>query len=312
MSLRPPSVSLARFAGVRIPVLDHGYVELLDVMGDDQAVVEGARVSIEGEEVRAISDDRSLIRHLFRSRHTSPFEMAEVKLRVKLPIFVARQWIRHRTASVGEKSARYGVLPEEYYVPPADQVCYQATDNRQGRAGPVQPMIAEAFRDGLADQSRRAFESYHEALDEYEIARETARIGLPLGTYTEWIWKQDLHNLLHFSSLRLDAHAQWEVRQYAQVIAEILAAWVPLSWEAFEDYRLYAHTFSRQELEILRSMAAAWAREMATKFHTGTEEELARVQELGPVLAELRPRFEASGMSIRERGAFLRVLGLLS
>jgi thymidylate synthase (FAD) len=312
MSPRSLPESLSRFAGVRVPVLDHGFIEVLDVMGDDDAVVEGARVSIEGEEVRAVSDNRKLIRHLFRSKHSSCFEMAEIKLRVKLPIFVARQWIRHRTASVGEKSARYGILPEEFYIPPADQVCYQATDNRQGRAGPVEPVIADVFREKLEHQSKRAFESYHEALDGDDIARETARIGLPLGTYTEWIWKQDLHNLLHFSSLRLDAHAQWEIRQYAEVIAEILAAWVPLSWEAFEDYQLHAHTFSRQEVEILRKMADVWLREIASRFRQLTEEEIASLAGLGSARAELQPLFEEAGMTIRERSAFLRVLGLLS
>lgn len=234
-------------------VLDHGFVQLLDVMGDDRAIEEAARVSYDaGGSSRRTSDTRGLIRYLMRHRHTSPFEMCELKLRVKLPIFVERQWVRHRTASLNEVSARYSVLPEEFYVPEPEQVCHQSKTNKQGRAEPIDDPAR--FRDVLAGQSRAAFEDYRTAIDGYDIARETARIGLPLGTYTEKVWKIDAHNLLHFLSLRLHPHAQFEIRAYAEAIAEIVKVWLPLTWEAFEDYRLGAVTFSRAEVEALRTL----------------------------------------------------------
>lgn len=246
---------LARFSD-RIPVLDHGFVELIDVMGDDAAIDDAARVSYQAG-TRKVSDRRTLLRYLMRARHTSPFEMAEIKLRVKLPIFVERQWIRHRTANVNETSARYSVLPEDFYVPVAQQVCYQDKKNRQGRAEPMPEADAEAFRGHQRLGGEAAFAEYNAAL-EAGVARETARIGLPLGTYTEKIWKIDVHNLLHFLALRLDAHAQWEVRQFAEAIATIVREWIPLTWEAFEDYRLHAYTLSRMEAEVVRRMVASF------------------------------------------------------
>lgn len=230
--------------------LDHGFVRVIDYMGDDAAVVQAARVSY-GEGTRAVREDRGLIRYLMRHRHTTPFEMCELKLHVKLPVFVARQWIRHRMANVNEASARYSVMDREFYLPAPEAVALQSADNKQGRGEAVDPHTAASFIEVLTNVSTQAREDYDGAL-EAGIARELARIGLTLNTYTEWYWKIDLHNLLNFLALRMDAHAQMEIRVYADIIAGIVAQWVPLSWEAFEDYRLHAVTFSRGQLSALR------------------------------------------------------------
>lgn len=288
MPVIPPA--LEAFTAPR-RVLDHGFVQLLDVMGDDAAIEEAARVSYDaGAASRKVSDTRGLIRYLMRHRHTSPFEMCEVKLRIKLPIFVERQWVRHRMASLNEVSARYSVLPEEFYVPEPDQVCHQSKTNKQGRAAPIDD--SSRFRDALAGHSRSAFEDYRTAIDGYDIARETARIGLPLGTYTEKVWKIDLHNLLHFLSLRLHPHAQFEIRVYAETIAEIVQRWVPLTWEAFEDYRLGAVTLSRDEVETVRA---------ALSLAAGRYPDLVQ-----GMIATLKSR----GSSQREIGEFITALGL--
>lgn len=236
--------------GASISCLDHGFVRLVDVMGDDQAVVQAARVSIAGDKVRAISEDRGLIRYLMRHRHTTPFEMVEFKFHCKMPIFVARQWIRHRTANVNEMSARYGELPEEFYVPEEQHIQYQAGQNKQGRADGVMEG-AQSFRFSFDGEAVEAFRAYHERLHA-GMARELARINLPLSAYTTWYWKIDLHNLFHFLSLRLDAHAQYEIRVFAEAMAEFVKVRCPLAWEAFEDFRLNAVTFSRVELEGLK------------------------------------------------------------
>lgn len=273
-------------------VLDYGFVQLLDVMGDDEAIEEAARVSyVMG--TRSVRDRRALIRYLMRARHTSPFEMVEIKLRVKLPIFVERQWVRHRMASLNEVSARYSELPEEFYVPEPEQVCVQSATNKQGRAEPVDSERAERFRDGLDNHSSTAFLRYQDALAD-GVARETARIGLPLGTYTEKVWKIDGHNLLHFLALRLDTHAQWEIRQYAEALAEIVKVWLPLTWEAFVDYRLEAASFSRMELFVVRSLFQAWLL---------NERDLGYSQD--GVIARERERCAAAGMSKRETDEFL-------
>lgn len=242
---------LQRFATPR-RVLDHGHVALVDVMGDDERIEAVARLSY-GDGTRTASDRRALIRYLVRHRHTSPLEQVTITLDVKLPIFVARQLVRHRMQSLNEVSARYSVLPAEFYVPDPEQVCHQSQTNKQGRAEPLDLETAAAFREELRRGSERAFGTYDVALT-HDVARETARIGLPLGTYTHWWTTWDLHNLLHMLQLRLDAHAQWEIRVYAEAIADIVKAWVPLAWEAFEDYRLHAATFSRQEMAVLRQI----------------------------------------------------------
>ncbi|MGH6897017.1 MAG: FAD-dependent thymidylate synthase [Geminicoccaceae bacterium] len=249
-----------------LPVLDRGFVRVIDYMGDDAAIVQAARVSY-GRGTKRVSDDRGLINYLMRMRHTSPFEMCELKLHVKLPIFVARQWIRHRTANVNEYSARYSVLEDEFYVPAAEHLASQSSANRQGRDRLLDPVQAEDVRAKVRSNAERAYADYlamlnrdeaGEALDpEREgLARELARIVLPLNTYTEWYWKTDLHNLLHFIALRADPHAQYEIRTYAEVLLDVVRRWVPLTCAAFEDYRLNAAELSGKALAVLHRMLA--------------------------------------------------------
>jgi thymidylate synthase (FAD) len=249
-----------------LAVPDRGFVRVIDYMGDDGAIVQAARVSY-GRGTRKVSDDRGLINYLMRMRHTSPFEMCEIKLHVKLPIFVARQWIRHRTANVNEYSARYSVLEDQFYVPAAEHVASQASSNRQGRDRVLDPDQAAAVQDMVRQNAERAYADYLALLNQDEsgepidparqgIARELARIVLPLNTYTEWYWKTDLHNLLHFIALRADPHAQYEIRAYAEVLLEVVRRWVPLTCAAFEDYRLHAAELSGKALAVLRRMLA--------------------------------------------------------
>lgn len=237
--------------GKEFKVLNHGFVRLVDYMGGDESIVQAARVSY-GKGTKTVSEDRTLIRYLMRHQHTTPFEMVEFKFHVKLPIFVARQWIRHRTANVNEYSGRYSIMPEEFYLPEESAIKYQSKSNKQGRdSDEVPPEIRKRVLEILTTGQRSSFEGYQEMLD-YDIARELARINLPLSLYTQWYWKIDLHNLLHFLKLRLDKHAQYEIRCYAEKIAEIVKIVVPLAYEAFEDYVLNAVTFSKNELIILK------------------------------------------------------------
>ena len=241
-----------------LPVLDHGFIRVVDYMGDDGAVVQAARVSY-GKGTRHVSSDRGLINYLMRHRHTSPFEMCEIKLHVKLPIFVARQWIRHRTANVNEYSARYSVVEDQVYLPEPAQMAAQASTNRQGRGEALPEATAVAFRERLRRGAADAFAAYREMLqgeggDAPGLARELARIGLPLNTYSEWYWKIDLHNLLHFVGLRADPHAQYEIRAYAEVLQDIVRRWVPLTAAAFAEYRLGAALLSATALAVLRRM----------------------------------------------------------
>jgi thymidylate synthase (FAD) len=240
-----------------LPVLDHGFVRVVDYMGDDGAIVQAARVSY-GRGTRTARDDRGLIRYLMRHWHTTPFEMCEIKLHVKLPIFVARQWIRHRTANVNEYSARYSILDREFYTPAPEHLAAQSTENRQGRGAVLGGAAAERALRLLRDEAARAFDAYETLLDEERggLARELARMALPLSTYTQWYWKTDLHNLLHFLRLRADPHAQHEIRVYAEAIADVVRAWTPHAWEAFEDYRLGGASFSKAGLACLRRMIA--------------------------------------------------------
>ncbi len=247
-----------------IPVLDHGFIRVIDYMGDDAAVVQAARVSY-GRGTRKVSEDAGLIRYLMRHRHSTPFEMAEIKYHVKLPIFVARQWIRHRTANVNEYSARYSVLDKEFYIPAPEHLAAQSASNRQGRGEVLDADRAAEVLGLLRDDASRNYDHYAamlnegpdgEALDPSRpgLARELARMNLTLNTYTQWYWKTDLHNLLHFLSLRADAHAQYEIRVYAEAMLDTVAAWVPLTLAAFRDYRLNAATFSGPMLAALRRM----------------------------------------------------------
>jgi thymidylate synthase (FAD) len=244
------------------PVLDHGFVRVVDYMGDDGAIVQAARVSY-GRGTKTVREDRGLIRYLMRHQHTTPLEMCEIKLHVKLPIFVARQWIRHRTANVNEYSGRYSVLDKEFYIPKPEHLAAQSGTNRQGRAAILDGAQAEEVLALLRTESGRGYSNYLCLLNEDEVgnpvdhtrdglARELARIGLPLNIYTQWYWKIDLHNLLHFLKLRADAHAQYEIRAYAAVILDIVQKWVPLAHEAFLDYQLNAVTLSAQAIETLR------------------------------------------------------------
>lgn len=232
-------------------VLNHGFVRLVDYMGGDDAIVQAARVSY-GKGTKTVSEDRTLIRYLMRHQHTTPFEMVEFKFHVKLPIFVARQWIRHRTANVNEYSGRYSIMPEEFYIPDETAIKFQSKSNKQGRdSEEVPPEIRKRVLDILIEEQKSAFSGYQEMLDQ-NIARELARINLPLSLYTQWYWKIDLHNLFHFLKLRLDKTAQYEIRVYAEKMAEIVKSVVPLAYEAFEDYVLNAITFSKQELQLLK------------------------------------------------------------
>ena len=247
-----------------IPVLDHGFIRVVDYMGDDGAVVQAARVSY-GRGTRKVSEDQGLINYLMRHRHTTPFEMCEIKYHVKLPIFVARQWIRHRTANVNEYSARYSILDNEFYVPAPEHLGAQSRANRQGRAELVEGAEAKRVFELLRDDSERAYAHYTELLNEDEdgntldedrtgLARELARMNLSLNFYTQWYWKIDLLNLLHFLGLRADAHAQYEIRAYAEAMLETVKRWVPMTYTAFEDYVLGAANLSAGGLRVLKRM----------------------------------------------------------
>ncbi|ACB94419.1 FAD-dependent thymidylate synthase [Beijerinckia indica] len=260
-TLRPTVPALEALLHELIPVLDHGFVRVIDYMGDDSAVVQAARVSY-GRGTKKVSEDRGLIRYLMRHRHTTPFEMCAIKLHVKLPIFIARQWIRHRMASVNEISARYSILDNEFYLPSAGQLAAQSTDNRQGRGTVLEGEEAARVLEILREDALRTYRDYEFMLNEGEtrdparqgLARELARINLTLNTYTQWYWKADLHNLLHFLSLRADSHAQYEIRAYAEAILKIVAAWTPLTHEAFIDYRLGAVTLSKTAIGLVARM----------------------------------------------------------
>ena len=235
-----------------IPCLDHGFVRLIDYMGDDSAIVQAARVSY-GKGTKMVRQDRGLLRYLIRHRHTTPLEMCELKLHIKLPMFVARQWIRHRTANVNEISARYSVLDKEFYLPDPKDIALQSVSNRQGRGDTLSSQQAARALDILKRDALQAYDSYQQLLgEEFGIARELARMNLPVNWYTQWYWKVDLHNLLHFLSLRMDAHAQYEIRVFADAIGQIVADWVPHVWEAFQDFRLGGTFLSKQEIELLQ------------------------------------------------------------
>ena len=241
-----------REIGVKHPVLLHGFVALVDYMGNDDAIVQAARVSY-GKGTKTLRDDRGLIRYLLRHRHTTPFEMVEFKFLVRLPIFVARQWVRHRTASLNEISARYSILEEEYEVPVPEEVRHQSTVNRQGRGGPLPSEVVERFRSDLERVSQEAYRAYQRAL-ESGVARETARLLLPVAYYTQWYWKTNLHNLFHFLSLRLDPHAQEEIRLYAAEVDRIARTVCPVAFEAFDDYQIGGVSLSRREQRAVRAL----------------------------------------------------------
>lgn len=254
---RPSSEAMDVILGHPFPALDHGFVRVIDYMGDEAAIVQAARVSY-GKGTKAVSEDRGLLRYLMRHRHTTPFEMCEIKLHLKMPVFVARQWVRHRTASMNEYSARYSVLAREFYVPSGADLAPQSGTNRQGREGGYSDGDVNVLRSLIEEACTHGFDVYDTLIDETEgglaLARELGRIVLPLSTYTEFYWKIDLHNLIHFLSLRMDPHAQKEIRDYAKIIGEMIEAWMPNVWEAVQDYVLEARTFSRQEMLALKAL----------------------------------------------------------
>jgi thymidylate synthase (FAD) len=242
-------------------VLDHGFVRVIDYMGDDAAICQAARVSY-GKGTKSVQNDEGLIRYLMRHWHSTPFEMCEIKLHVKLPVFVARQWIRHRTANVNEYSARYSILDREFYIPAPGHLAAQSAVNNQGRGAALEGEEAARVLEILKTDSTRSYDNY-EAMIRQDgqdgLARELARMNLPANIYTQWYWKVDLHNLFHFLRLRADAHAQYEIRVYADAICDIVADWVPFAHRAFEDYRLGAVSFSAQMMTCLRRMLAGEA-----------------------------------------------------
>jgi thymidylate synthase (FAD) len=258
---RPTVPALEAILFEPIPVLDHGFVRVVDYMGDDSSVVQAARVSY-GRGTRKTSEDGALIRYLLRHRHTTPFEMAEIKLHVKLPIFVARQWIRHRTASVNEYSARYSILDKEFYVPEKEHLAAQSTSNRQGRGETLDDERAAEVLDILRSDAETVYRHYLAMLGEDDagpsagpgLARELARMNLSLNFYTQWYWKVDLHNFMNFLRLRADAHAQYEIRVYADRMLEIMQRWVPVSHAAFEEYDLRSAHLSATALEVVRKL----------------------------------------------------------
>jgi thymidylate synthase (FAD) len=254
---RPAVYAMDAMMNDPTPVLDHGFVRVVDYMGDDAAICQAARVSY-GAGTKTVQNDEGLIRYLMRHWHSTPFEMCEIKLHVKLPVFVARQWVRHRTANINEYSARYSILDREFYIPEADVMAKQSATNNQGRGEVLDALSAEEVKQYLREDATRAYDTYEMLIDEeegYGLARELARMNLPANVYTQWYWKVDLHNLFHFLRLRADPHAQWEIRQYANAICEIVEAWCPVAYKAFEDYRLNAANFSAQEINLLKELA---------------------------------------------------------
>ena len=247
-----------------IPILDHGFIRVVDYMGDDSSIVQSARVSY-GKGTKKVSTDSGLIKYLMRHRHSTPFEMCEIKYHVKLPIFVARQWIRHRTANVNEYSARYSILDKEFYLPSKENLAAQSTSNRQGRGKVINGKQADNILEILKKDAEQTYNNYETMLNErYDgttideesqgLARELARMNLTLNTYTQWYWKTDLLNLLNFLSLRADSHAQYEIRAYAQAMTETLKKWVPITFEAFMDYRVGAMELSAKGKAVIQKM----------------------------------------------------------
>ena len=245
-------------------VLDHGFVRVIDYMGDDSAIVQSARVSY-GKGTKQISNDKGLIKYLMRHRHSTPFEMCEIKFHIKLPIFIARQWIRHRTANVNEYSARYSILDKEFYIPSMENVAAQSTINNQGRGEVLSSDEAAEVISILKKDAEQTYANYETLLNENPngesidsskpgVARELARMNLTLNTYPQWYWKIDLNNLLHFLALRADAHAQYEIRVYADIMMDIVKKWVPIAADAFEDYRIGGTEVSAKEINLLKKL----------------------------------------------------------
>jgi len=261
---RVTSPELEKILYEALPILDHGFIRVIDYMGDDSSIVQAARVSY-GKGTKKVSTDEGLIRYLLRHWHSTPFEMCEIKYHVKLPIFIARQWIRHRTANVNEYSARYSILDKEFYIPTEDKLAAQSKSNRQGRGDILTGDQAQEVLNILKDDSTRTYQNYEKMLNErYDgsvidenkdgLARELARMNLTLNSYTQWYWKTDLLNLMNFLFLRADIHAQYEIRVYAEAMIETLKKWVPITHSAFLDYRVGAAHVSSKGLQVIKSL----------------------------------------------------------
>ena len=263
LTFRPVSSGIEKFLFKPLKVLDKGFIRVIDYMGNDSSIVQAARVSY-GKGTKKKSQDEGLIRYLLRHRHTTPFEMCEIKLHVKLPIFIARQWIRHRTANVNEYSARYSILEDEFYIPKISNLAEQSSLNKQGRGQEVDNTTAKKIINILLEDSKNCYNNYTWMLNEEgggnfdksrpSLSRELARINLTLNTYTEWYWKVDLHNFMHFISLRVDKHSQYEIRAYAEILLNILKSWVPITYRAFNSYRLNSAELSEESLEIVKKL----------------------------------------------------------
>jgi len=248
-----------------LKVLDHGFVRVVDYMGDDSAIVQAARVSY-GKGTKQVNQDKGLINYLMRHWHSTPFEMCEIKFHIKLPIFIARQWIRHRTANVNEYSARYSIMDKEFYIPTLDQLAPQSKQNHQGRSDQeLSPEEAKRVLEILKQDSLQVYDHYEELMncdqqgnvinmEKSGIARELARMNLTLNYYTQWYWKCDLHNLMHFLRLRADSHAQYEIRAYADVMIDVMKKWVPFAHEAFEEHRLHSASISRTGMNVVKRL----------------------------------------------------------
>ena len=261
---RVTSIELEKILYEALPVLDHGFVRVIDYMGDDSSIVQSARVSY-GKGTKKVSTDEGLIKYLMRHWHSTPFEMCEIKYHVKLPIFIARQWIRHRTANVNEYSARYSILDKEFYIPDKNQLSAQSISNRQGRGDLITGEQADEVLKILKDDATRTYENYEKMLNERfdgstidesktGLARELARMNLTLNSYTQWYWKTDLLNLLNFLFLRADSHAQYEIRVYAEVMLNTVKKWVPITHAAFLDYRVGAVHVSAKGKQVIHQM----------------------------------------------------------
>lgn len=272
-----------------IPCLDHGFVRLVDYMGGDERIVQAARVSY-GSGTKSYRQDRALIHYLIRNWHTSPVEQVQLTFHCKMPIFVARQWVRHRTARLNEISGRYSVMKDEFYVPAPEQIRPQSTDNKQGRSEErMSPEAETEVRELFADDQKRVYDNYEKLLD-MNVAREIARNNLPLSLYTEWYWQIDLHNLFHFLRLRMDAHAQYEIRVYAEALAKCAQAVAPMAYEAFEEHILGSVSFSRAECVALNAVLSGDAHGLTGRPAALFESKLEKLRRAAAIEAVEEPK----------------------
>lgn len=264
--MRPVAEELNLILEKEFKILDHGFIRLIDYMGNDSSIVQAARVSY-GTGTKAVSEDKALINYLIKHKHTSPIEMCEIKFHLKMPIFIARQWIRHRTASINEYSARYSILSNQYYVPEMERMQKQSTNNKQGSGEALSPQLAKKVAEILNEDATKCYTHYEEMLGgELELARELARMNLTLNYYTEFYWKIDLHNFLHFINLRAHPHAQYEIRVYAEKLLEIAEIWCPLATSAFKEHIMNGVSFSASQIKIISNMLKG---EMKTQEESG-------------------------------------------